>query len=179
MVVYNIKVSLLAMVYLFKSNFFKITKIITMQKSRRGSFIIGLLVGVLVGAMCLFLFMKFLQQNDMEGDWDERLLFSDTIEKFMGEVEAKKQENETSVYGFVEALSADSITITAQIGNTEKDFTFTITPQTKFYRYDNDEASTLLSADPESIELGSGVTISTDATIGSGQAKTALEILSL
>jgi len=150
-----------------------------MQKSSRGSFVIGLLVGILVGILGFFLFLQFLQQNDMEGDWDERLLFSDTIGKFKGEMEAKKQENETSVYGFVEALSADSITITAQIGNNETEFTFAITPQTKFYRYDNDEDSTLLSADPESIELGSGVTISTDATIGSGQAKTALEILSL
>lgn len=134
-------------------------------------------MGLVAGIFSAYLAIQFLQQHDMQGSWDERLLFSDAVQEIMADVEAGKQIEESFVHGLVQIKTSSSITVAVTIGNEEQLYTFQLTPQTRVYTLANDEQSTIIPLQLTDVAVGDEVTVFVDAPIGSGDVISVVELL--
>ncbi len=147
------------------------------QKLFTRQFLIGLGLGLVVGTVIVWSFMSYLYSGNIVGEWDDRLLYGDTISKYVDAIEIEKQLAADFVFGTVEAVDPQSVTVLVNLGTEVHPMTFTVLAGTRLYTVSNDEALTEVPITLADIQVGDEVTVTTEQELSSAETLVVTEIM--
>lgn len=140
----------------------------------------GIAIGFIIGVLSLALLVNYLISNAIKGDSTSALFLGSAIEQVrQGITVTNVQKAATSVYGKVTAIGAGTLTLEVYRPDGTQSFTFVFDDKTTIVKLAADAESTQIPLSSDDIEIGAGLTVSTNEPAGSIENQYAVKIVQI